>query len=136
MLHLTELRINDLFEFQTSSEEERSKIGSIKKIGQRQVLIEGKWLSIDRLIPISVTKDTLLHAGFKQFDWLRDSSVFECNYFKCIVDDNGMNLFCDTLKNLKPVKYLHQLQNIYFDLTGEELEVNVRYFKLVNAEML
>lgn len=136
MLHLTEMRIGDLFEFYSSTEEEKTRIGNIKKISQKHVLIEGKWLSLDRLIPIYITEDILLHAGFKQFNWLPESSVFECNYFKCTLDDNGVNLFCDNLKNLKPVKYLHELQNIYFDLTGEELKVNINYIKLVNAEIL
>jgi len=136
MLQLRELRIGDFFEVSSSSEEERNKIGSVTKIGQRQALVSGKWFNLDRLTPISITEDILLHVGFTQFDWLRESSVFECHYFKCTLDNNGVNLFCDNLKNLKAVKYLHELQNMYFDLTGEELEINIGYLKSLNIELV
>lgn len=136
MVSLQEIRIGDFFELQSSSEDEKNKIASVKKIGQRNVLAAGKWVSLDRLIPLKITEDILLHAGFTQFDWLKESSVFECNYFKCALDSNGVNLFCDNLTNLKPLKYLHKLQNLYFDLTGEELDVNITYIKTVNTEMV
>jgi hypothetical protein len=136
MLHLKEIRIGDFFELPSSLEEERKKIGDVTKIDQKHVLVSGKWLGIERLIPINITEEILLHAGFTQFDWLRESSVFECHYFKCALDNNGVNLFCDNLKNLKPVKHLHELQNLYFDLTGEELEVNMHYLKTLNTAIV
>ena len=35
-----------------------------------------------------------------------------------------LNAFCNKL-NWQPIKYLHQLQNLYFALTGEELVINL-----------
>ena len=32
------------------------------------------------------------------------------------------------LDSICKVKYLHQLQNLYFALTGEELEIDLRIF--------
>lgn len=136
MIHLKEIRIGDFFELPSALTGEKKKAGDVTKIDQKHVLISGKWLGIERLIPISITEQILLHAGFTQFDWLRESAVFECQYFKCTLDGNGVNLFCDNLKNLKPVKYLHELQNLYFDLTGEELEVNMHYLKTLNTEIV
>jgi hypothetical protein len=133
-MKLPELRIGNFFEIQLSHED-NTRIRSITEIGKRQVHIDGKWLNIDRLIPINITEDILLHAGFAHFNWLKDSAVFQCNYFKCTLDDNGMNLFCDNLKNVKPISYLHELQNLYFDLTGEELETNFNDIKSAKTQM-
>ena len=134
MLQIKEIRIGDFFQLPSSLEDEKHKIGHVTRIDEKHVLVSGKWLGIERIIPINITEDILLHAGFTQFNWLPESAVFECHYFKCTLDNNGVNLFCDNLKNLKPVKYLHELQNLYFDLTGEELELNMHYLKTLNTE--
>ncbi len=134
-MKLPELRIGNFFEIQLSYED-NTRIRNITEIGKKQVHIDGKWLNIDRLMPISITEDVLMHSGFKHFDWLKDSSVFECNLFKCTLDSNGVNLFCDNLKNLKPISYLHELQNLHFDLTGEELKINFDNIKTPKTEMV
>jgi len=133
-MKLPELRIGNFFEIQLSYEEV-TRIRNVTEIGKRQVHIDGRWLNLDRLIPINITEDVLMHSGFKQFNWIKDSSVFECNFFKCTLDGNGVNLFCENLKNLKPISYLHQLQNLHFDLTGEELKINFNNIKSPKIEM-
>lgn len=130
-----ELRIGNFFEIQLSYEDV-TRVRSITEIGRRQAHIDGRWLNLDRLIPINITEDILLHAGFTQFDWLKDSSVFQCSFFKCTIDDNGVNLFCDNLKNLKPIRYLHELQNLHYDLTGEELNIHFDNLKTIKTEMI
>jgi hypothetical protein len=130
-----ELRIGNFFEIQLSYEDV-TRIRTITEIGKRQVHIDGRWLNLDRLIPVNITEDILLHAGFTQFNWVKDSSVFQCSFFKCTLDSNGVNLFCDNLKNLKPIHYLHELQNLHFDLTGEELNINFDNLKPVKAEVI
>jgi len=132
-MKLPELRIGNYFEIQ-SAYEETGSIEKITEIGKKQVHTEGKWVRLDDLISISITEEILLHIGFTQFNWLKDSSVFECSYFKCRLDDNGVNLFCDNLKNIKPVKHLHELQNLYFDLTGEELAIDFNYIKSLKIQ--
>lgn len=124
MIHLPAVRIGNYFEFQPYIGE-KHKIGRVNEITQKQVLIDRKWLNLNYLIPISITEDILLHSGFTEFNWLKSTSVFVCNHFKCTLDSHGINLFCENLQNLKSIKYLHELQNLYFDLTGEELEINV-----------
>jgi hypothetical protein len=133
-MKLAELRVGNFFEILLSYEDV-TRIRSITEIGKRQVHIDGKWLNLDRLIPINITEDTLLHAGFTQFNWVKDSSVFECRFFKCTLDGNGVNLFCENMNNLKPINYLHQLQNLHFDLTGEELKINFDNIKSAKKEM-
>jgi len=128
-MQLYELRIGNFFEL-SSLYDTKKKMRTISEIGERRVQADGKSITSDELIPIRITSDILLRCGFTQFNWIKDASVFECAYFKCTLDSNGVNLFCDNLKNLKPVMYLHQLQNLYFDLTGEELKMNFNEIKL------
>lgn len=135
IMKLPELRIGNFFEIQLSYEDV-TRIRSITEISKRQVHIDGRWFNLDRLIPIKITDDILLHAGFTQFDWVKDSFVFECSFFKCTLDANGVNLFCENMNNLKPISYLHELQNLYFDLTGEELAINFNTIKTPKKEMV
>ncbi|MFT4156136.1 hypothetical protein [Parafilimonas sp.] len=115
---LSSLRIGNFFRVRSLYEEDEDCARRITEIRKTQVQADGKWVKTDHLIPVSITKQILLHAGFTQFSWITDAAVFECDYFKCTLDDNGVSLFCDNLKSLRPVKHLHELQNLYFDLTG------------------
>ena len=134
-MKLPELRIGNFFALH-SWYEEQSKTGQITEISKKHVCINAKSVSPDHIIPIEITEGILLHSGFKHFDWLKDSSVFECKHFKCTLDGNGVNLFCDDLKIMRSVKYLHELQNLYFDLTEEELEIDLNYITTVTAEAI
>jgi len=79
--------------------------------------------------PIQLTEEWLLRFGFKLEK--------DVDYFYVIktkqkgitleVEPNGRTILFDN-KNIKfidilPIKYVHQLQNLYFAITGEELEV-------------
>ncbi|MEP6684648.1 MAG: hypothetical protein ABJA35_15365 [Parafilimonas sp.] len=128
-MKLQELRIGNFFDARTYYDA-TDRIRRVTEISKKQAHIDGKWLNPDELVPIYVTEEILLNSGFTQFEWLKESSVFECEFFKCLLDHTGVNLFCDNLKNLKPIKYLHELQNLYFDLTGQEIEPN---FNNINA---
>ena len=128
-MELPALRIGNCFEVQSFHKGNETHIRKVTEISKKQVQLDGKWVSIDHLVSINITKQILLHSGFTEFNWIKDSSVFECNYFKCMLDDNGVSLFGDNMQNLKPVKHLHELQNLYYDLTGEELQTNFTAIK-------
>jgi hypothetical protein len=128
-MKLPSLRIGNFFKVQSFYEDDLHRTRRVTEISRNQVQVDGKWVKPDHLIPISITKQILLHSGFTQFSWITDSSVFECDHFKCMLNDDGVSLFCDNLKNLRPVKHLHELQNLYFDLTGEELQTNFNAIK-------
>jgi hypothetical protein len=73
---------------------------------------------------VELTEEILLKCGFDKlnnkfmFDNLRWHIEKPCNY-------DGF-LFCEGFKVLtEKIKYLHQLQNLYFALTNEELEINL-----------
>lgn len=63
---------------------------------------------IDSIEPISLTEDILLKCNIKQY---------AMNGFKCL--NSGIDIQCSY-----DCKHLHQLQNLYFTLTGEELNIN------------
>lgn len=62
---------------------------------------------------------------------LKKCELQECQNFAndwtYIKEDEGEHyLVCDFVKvSSRPIKYLHQLQNLYFSLTGRELEINL-----------
>jgi len=81
-------------------------------IGQRLVFIK----------PIPLTEEWLIKFGFVYDE---NTGFFRSVVFGRIYIDNGRHTFCFCNKNgiLKVVEYVHQLQNLYFALTGEELEI-------------
>jgi hypothetical protein len=123
MVNLYELRIGNFFEIELEPAGKR-KIKKVSEIRQKQVLLEETWYPLIRLITIPITEEILVACGFAKFKWITESNVFTRDNFNCILDENGLQVFGSDYNNLKPVKYLHELQNLYFDLKQKELEVH------------
>ena len=70
--------------------------------------------------PIPLTEEWLLNFGFK-----KDGSEFSIYEYRYTVYLSNKNYFylCDNKKVLTIMYNVHQLQNLYFALTGEELEI-------------
>jgi hypothetical protein len=94
-------------------------------------------ISLEDIKPIPLTEEILLKCGFiKDFNQFFSPIVLLLNDSLEMYADNQdnyslVNLFtipiyedCDTF-NLLQIEYLHQLQNLYFALTGTELEINL-----------
>jgi hypothetical protein len=124
MLKLNELRIGNFFEIERSNQVKK-KIKKVCAIRQKNVLLDDAWYNLDKLIPVKITAEILLKCGFVKFDWITESNIFHSNYFKGKLDENGFKIFDNNFTNLKPLKYLHELQNLHFDLTEKELEINL-----------
>ncbi len=74
--------------------------------------------------PIPITPEWLERFGFQKIigcGWQLD---IETNHY-CLYSENGkyVDLFVYSDEVGKQCKYIHQLQNLYFALTGEELEL-------------
>ena len=70
--------------------------------------------------PIPLTEDILLNrCGFYKYPAL----FYKCKV--CISIIHGKLYFKFKQENVE-IKYLHQLQNLYFALTGNELEINLK----------
>jgi hypothetical protein len=79
--------------------------------------------------PIPLTEDWLLKFGFKN-KYKEPSEVFELNIGNNNIIIDLYELLQSTYLehrnfaiNIGKLKYVHQLQNLYFALTGEELEI-------------
>ena len=82
--------------------------------------IEGKKKGyyIDQFEPIRLNEDILLNCGFEFSHITGDERVFSNKKINILINayDNNIIKF-----NVFIIKHLHQLQNIYFALTNEEL---------------
>jgi hypothetical protein len=86
--------------------------------------------NINELQPVPLTPELLEKAGFEyeRATWGDKKCIA---FFTDDVTDKGMYCYLgvwnyiDDQKGIGYVKYLHSLQNLYYALTGEELEVNL-----------
>ena len=87
----------------------------------------------DVFTPIPLTEEILLKFGFEKTDDYGDIIYYEPkdrgnrNYYICFDHEDisfGLNVFgncTNLLHDDSNLQFLHQLQNLYFALTGEEL---------------
>lgn len=88
-----------------------------------------KGISIQDISPISLTEEWLLKFGFNESasgNYHEIKLTNRSSLFKIIDDDFitmeiGGDMPDET--ELKHIKYVHQLQNLFFALSGKELEV-------------
>ena len=130
---------------------EDNKTGEIFQIDSRGIIFVNKngnrWQDLKNIQPIQLTEEILLKCRFekvknKDKEGLREYightaqkaryAIFDTDIFITKVDKRSLlwrSVDCDFMvlfyhKSI-PIKYLHQLQNLYFALTGEELEINL-----------
>ena len=79
---------------------------------------------IENLNPISITEELLLKCGFKHEAFYKAYYTEDLGYI--VFKEDGVYLYdsenCYICMS-KAITSLHQLQNLYFFLTGKELEV-------------
>lgn len=90
------------------------------------------WESYETIIPIELSPDILEACGFVwndhfgeyKNDLLPTIYLSAANEYQAVWVTSG-----DSEAHLCGVKYLHQLQNLYFALTGTELSINLEKVK-------
>lgn len=106
------------------------RIGNLvlhKEIVYTVLEISDEWLQltndqlntrISDVKPIPLTEEWLLNLGFKKNgEWYKiDNFYIDSTNYNCGIE-NPKNIY----NRLKCVGYVHQLQNLYFALKGEEL---------------
>jgi hypothetical protein len=120
------------------------RIGNIVKYENTVYLHGGKITEVDNIIqgetdyyePIPLTEEWLLKFGFNKEHNSDESEDRDCFYINDSDDSFYMNydyksyygwyLGATTYGYLTSLQYVHQLQNLYFALTGTELEYNER----------
>ena len=90
--------------------------------------INSKDYKEDFFDPIPLTKEILIKCGFHKFnnawvqkDFTENNSKFYFSIWNLIDDEFKYNSAEFDIE----INSLHQLQNLYFALTGEELEINL-----------
>lgn len=72
--------------------------------------------------PIPLTPEILEKAGFEKYEKIKDECWHKGNFEIFKTSSPGYSM--DIEKDIYPeLIYLHQLQNLYFALTGEELTI-------------
>lgn len=83
----------------------------------------GYWL--DQFKPIVLTEEILLKCGLEK---RKDGNfnLFKQSKVDIVIDKEFSAWKCDGINfSVGCIKYLHQLQNLYFALTGEELNIKL-----------
>jgi hypothetical protein len=87
---------------------------------------KGDNINYNAIEHIPITEEILLKCGFEKTNRIDFGELKECyaNFsFALMIRHNSF--FVDWIGGNTEVKYLHQLQNIFYVLTGEELKVEL-----------
>lgn len=117
-----ELRIGNLVEYKINDKfDDRKEWWEVSEIDADDI----HWLSkVDKedenFRQIPLTEEWLLKFGFEKDgnDLILDNGLFLLVSYN---DDEFVHLKSNHLETIVSIKYLHQLQNLYFALTGIEL---------------
>ena len=78
------------------------------------------WTEYDKLKPIPLTEEWLFKFGFIQIHE-NNFQDFECEIMVDLFNEKIHIISAMPWKQLNHIKYVHQLHNLYFALTNEEL---------------
>jgi hypothetical protein len=98
------------------------RIGNFVSQNGKEIVIttlKTSW-TVNDLKPISLTEDWLLNLGF-EIKELNNSKQWMKFAFGLRLQNN--KLYFDWIGGNTKVEFVHQLQNLFFALTGEDLEV-------------
>ncbi|MEN5308771.1 hypothetical protein ABE425_14740 [Chryseobacterium cucumeris] len=124
MIAPQELRQNNLIR-----DIESGRIGAVLTIGEKKCTIKMPYSklsqSYEEFEPIELTEHWLLKFGFEHTTpdgWL---CLNICNYWTFLYWQKGLLELSVNRHSvvLQKILYVHQLQNIFFDFTGEELKI-------------
>tara|TARA_R110000744_G_scaffold43803_1_gene97923 strand:+ start:53 stop:409 length:357 start_codon:yes stop_codon:yes gene_type:complete len=71
--------------------------------------------------PIPLTEEWLVRFGFENTN-TKENPNYKKGFYICMVREHGINI-CNNHGFINDLNHVHQLQNLYFALTGEELEL-------------
>lgn len=110
----TEIRLGNFF-----------KDVTIRTIGLTSVTGDDNNMQIgyDELIPIALTPQILSNSGFTAID----SQTYRKEYLFVYFQNGYFNVRVKRPNGIIPAeyRYVHQFQNLYFAITGQEIEVHL-----------
>lgn len=125
MIQANDLRVGNivLYIYSGFSESSIIRINDIGNIAVWGSDSDGKYLiNLKNIIPIQLTKEILLKCGFELNLEKTLFIIKSCGLM--LMDVKGLYYMANSLVKTD-IKYLHQLQNLYYALTGVELQVNI-----------
>lgn len=125
MISVTELRVSNILHVLRNDvviEEEVESVGhrGINLSSGYGGCVEPNYEEKD-LFGIPLTEEWMVRFGFKKDGFYNSAERWICRYI-LLFKGNGHFILCDY--PLTTIKYVHQLQNLYFALTGSELTIN------------
>lgn len=120
-----ELRIRNVVNFSNK----KWQIVSIHADGSIRIMKENEFpqdIHVNFVVPIPLTEEWLLKFGFDKIrvrEYEKGDMSIYCGK-KTISINVGFCNECGGYEIKVEIKYVHQLQNLYFALTGEELKLN------------
>lgn len=102
--------------------------GQVDDISKHIILIKdnGGIFPVDVFEPIRLIGEHLTLAGFNKYRyWWSHPKCTTFSFEHWDNDGVGLYLHCHDYKLGEYIKYVHQLQNIFFALTNRELEINL-----------
>lgn len=97
-----------------------------KPLGLVPIKVQMGFTSTENLYPIPLTPEILEKAGFKKLSYdfeFWKNSMWRLKQHK--LNNEWYLTHCGEEVDCIKIKYLHQLQNLYFALTGEELNIEL-----------
>ncbi len=118
MIKANELRIGNLTMQGVVAEIDRH---CFRVINENNESLKSTWFEID---PILLTEDWLVKLGFeKTMTWTYTIDLLGSLKLVYYLGEKGWSLGFKNYSDFSNLKYLHELQNLYFALTGVELEM-------------
>ena len=111
MIKSNELRIGNL----VYQDYDKDKTARISGIHEGEMACE----------PIDLSPEILEKAGFEKWEGGWNNKHLKFRYFPFIDGDQHILYLGDEIDFVVSVKYVHQLQNLYFTLAGEELAIEL-----------
>ena len=84
--------------------------------------IEG--INYGEINPIPLTEEWLVKFGFEKRRYIHEGIIFGKDEFWDLEYYIAHDIYEISQLEIDNLKYVHQLQNLYFALTGNELEIN------------
>jgi hypothetical protein len=133
MIKKEELRIGNMVHFDNLNKRYPSvRVIKIKELGEKEAIVIDLGLDMalfydsDNLKPIPLTPEILEGCGFERVNnaWAMENEITDDRFslFDKHLCKGKLKLHLNNMSGPTPfVKHLHQLQNLYFALTGKEL---------------
>jgi hypothetical protein len=129
MIKVNELRVGNILHLLIKNEmdgETKARVVTTLSVDQIKFIDDRKDAD-DFFEPIPLTPEWLDRCGLDGSGQFKDGTIIIecCSNLEIRIIENGLCKYIMPLNKKVKIEYLHQLQNLYFSLTGEELKIEL-----------